>query len=166
MTELVPALVVALLSFGSAIFYVLSAIERPVWRLGLEQDSSKVSDEDARFVHMSLKRLIPLLPPSFGVVLVWGTAGMLYQAVLLGWDWATVAVPAFYWLVIGSIILFCDIRGTVRDVQEADSEGDISVVRCGVARLVRSHHLALIANFGAVVLQLALVIGPLGPRLP
>jgi hypothetical protein len=159
MMEPVSAFVVAITSFGIGIFYVLSAIERPVWRLAFDVHSPQVDDSDTRFVHRSLKRLIPLLPPANGAVILLGTLAMLYQALLRAWDWPSLVVLVFYWAVIGYLITLGDIRGAVRNVQETSSDSEILIVRRGVGRLVLHHHMALLANLGVVVLQFVLVIG-------
>ena len=158
MQDLTAALIVATFSFGGAIFYTLSCIERSVLRLGLNHQDQRVKEEDARFVHAALKRLIPLLPPSNGFVILFGTVAMVYQAGLRNWDWQSVVVMAFYWLFMGYLITLGNIAGAVRDVRETSSDADIDAVRCGVGRLVVRHHLGLVATLGTAVLELAFVI--------
>ncbi len=56
MKKLMPSLIVTIFSFGGAIFYALSCIERSVLKLGLNHHSQEVDEKDIRFVHASLKR--------------------------------------------------------------------------------------------------------------
>ncbi len=96
METFVAAFAVAAFSFGTAIFYVLSCVENSVLRLGLDQHSPAVADEDIRFTHKSLKRLTPLLPPANGFVILFGTAALVYLAVLNGWSWPSLLPLAFF----------------------------------------------------------------------
>lgn len=154
----VASFIIAVYSFGGAIFYALSCIERSVLKLGLDQQAKEVDDEDVRFVHAALKRLIPLLPPSNGFVILFGTAAMVYQGFARGWDRASVAVLAFYWALMGYLITFGKIGAAVADVRETSSDGDIQDVRRGVSSLIVRHHIGLVANLGTVILQFLLVI--------
>jgi hypothetical protein len=157
MKKLMPSLIVTIFSFGGAIFYALSCIERSVLKLGLNQHSQEVDEKDIRFVHASLKRLIPLLPPSNGVVIVFGTGAMVYQGFTRNWDRASIAVLAFYWSVMGYLISFGKIAAAVKDVRAISSDSSIEDVRRGVARLIVRHHIGLIANLGAVMLEFILM---------
>lgn len=154
----IAAFIVAVYSFGGAIFYALSCIERSVLKLGLDERSEEVDDTDVRFVHASLKRLIPLLPPSNGFVIFFGTAAMIYQGFKRSWDRPSVAVIAFYWSLMGYLVTLGKIGAAVKDVQETSSDAEIEDVRRGVSRLVVRHHLGLVANLGVVVLEFVLVI--------
>lgn len=61
MHNALTAFIAAVFMLGTAIFYVLSCIERSV--LGLVFGKNKnITEEDIRFTHASLKRLSPLLP--------------------------------------------------------------------------------------------------------
>ena len=157
MKKLMPSLIVTIVSFGGAIFYALSCIERSVLKLGLNHHSQEVDEKDIRFVHASLKRLIPLLPPSNGVVIVFGTGAMVYQGFTRNWDRASIAVLAFYWSVMGYLISFGKIAAAVKDVRAISSDSSIEDVRRGVARLIVRHHIGLIANLGAVMLEFILM---------
>ena len=158
MLKSVASFIVAVYSFGGAIFYALSCIERSVLKLGLDEQTQAVDDEDVRFVHAALKRLIPLLPPSNGFVILFGTAAMLYQGFARKWDRASVAVLAFYWAIMGYLITFGKIGAAVADVRETSSDGKIQDVKRGVSRLIVRHHIGLVANLGTVILQFVLVI--------
>ncbi len=159
MDTLTPTFIIAIFSFGTAIFYALSCVEWSVLRLGLNQHSRAVDDNDIRFVHAALKRLTLLLPPANGVVILFGTAAMVYQGVLRGWDGASIAVLAFYWLVTGYLMTFGKIAAAVKDLRQTNSNGDIEDVRRGVSRLIVRHHIGLAANLGAVILTFVLLLG-------
>jgi|GEM_PF-3496338 len=166
MKKLIPSLIVAIFSFGVAIFYALSCIERSVLKLGLNQHSQEVDEKDIRFVHASLKRLIPLLPPSNGFVIVFGTAAMVYQGFTRNWDRGSIAVLAFYWSVMGYLISFGTIAAAVKDVRETSSDNRIEDVRRGVARLIVRHHIGLIANLGVVIFEFILMATDAQESLP
>ncbi len=159
MNALTPSLIVAIFSFGTAIFYALSCIEWSTLRLALNQHTQTVKNADVRFVHAALKRLIPLLPPSNGFVILFGTAALIYQCFLRGWDGPSILILTFYWLVTGYLITFGRIAAAVMDVRKTDSQGDIGDVRRGVSRLIVRHHIGLSANLGVVGLEFALVSG-------
>jgi hypothetical protein len=158
LNNLIAALMVAIFSVGATVFDVLSCIGRSVLRLGLDRASPQVSDADARFVHTALKRLIPLLPPSNGFVILFGTAAMIYQAVLRGWDTASIVIIKFYWMWMLGIIAVGNVRGAVDTVRTTPSDGERAAVRRGVGWLAVLRYAGLIANPGAVVLELSLVI--------
>ena len=73
----VPSILIVLqFTFGSAIFFVLLALERRVWAGSLTLGTTAGGTEaDIRFVHRALKHLIPVLPPANGVVVVGVSCG-------------------------------------------------------------------------------------------
>ena len=152
MLTLASSFAIAVFSFGAAIFYALSCVEWSVLRLGFNAHSKSVKEEDVRFVHKALKRLTPLLPPSNGFVILFGTAALVYLGVLTQWSWLAVLPLAFYWLVTGYTITFGRIAAAVKDVRTTPSDGNITEVRRGVSRLIVNHHIGLIANLGTVLL--------------
>ena len=158
MNEIISALVLTIFSFGAAIFYVLSCIERSVLPLGTNPESPIVADQDVRFVYSALQRLVPLLPPSNGAVIVLGSGALVYQAAMSGWQFLSLVAPLFYWLVMIYIIFVTDIAGAVRALREGSHTDSQSVLRRKVGRLVVQHHIALSANAGVVFLQFAWII--------
>lgn len=152
-----PTVVIAIFSFGTAIFYALSCVEWSVLRLGVNQRSQSVKDEDVRFVHQALKRLTPLLPPANGFVISFGTAALVYLAVLSSWSWLSLLPLAFFWLVTGYLITFGNIAEAVKDVRNTSSEGAVEDVKRGVSYLIVRHHIGLIANLGTVLLTFLLL---------
>ncbi len=71
---------------GPASSYALSSIERPVLGLAGRQPP-RVAEPDVRFVHQTLRRLNPLLPPTNGVVIVVGNGLLIRRRVRDGWSW-------------------------------------------------------------------------------
>ena len=156
--ELLPGIVLVLFTFGATIFYILSRIERFVLPLAVNQESQSVDEEHVRFVHRILEHLSPVLPPSYGVVVLFGTIALLIQAFVRGWDAVSVGILAYYWVISGYSIFFGDIRGAVERLQNTESDADVRSVRQSVGELVFHHHVGLSANFGVVVLEFVLVI--------
>ncbi|GAA0198771.1 hypothetical protein ACFFQF_15480 [Haladaptatus pallidirubidus] len=156
--ELVSGVILSLFTFGTAIFYILSRIERFVLALAFNEEADAVEDDDVRFVHRVVKHLIPVLPPSYGFVILFGTAALLYQGFERGWSWPSVLTIAYYWGISGYSLVFGDIVGAVNRVKNTSSDADIRSVRRGVRELVVQHHLGLAANLGVVVLEFTLVV--------
>lgn len=148
-----------LFTFGSTIFYVLMLIERRVWSL-LTRRANTVADHDVRFVHRILKHLIPVLPPSNGIVVVGGPASLLWQSIARHWDWPSLVVLAWYASLQLYIIIFGRIAQAIKNVAVTSSDGDPAAVRLGVTDLVRQHRNGLIHAFGALVLETLLIIAP------
>ena len=117
-----------------------------------------VKDKDIRFVHRALKRLTPLLPPSNGAVIVFGTAALVYLGILNSWSWLSLFPLAFFWLVTGYLITFGRIAAAVKDLNTTSSEGAMEDVRRSVSRLIVRHHIGLVANLGTALLTF-LVLG-------
>ena len=82
---------------------------------------------------------------------------MVYQGFTRKWDRASIAVLAFSWSVMGYLISFGKIAAAVKDVRETSSDSSIKEGRRGVARLIVQHHIGLIANLGAVMLEFILM---------
>jgi hypothetical protein len=146
-------------SFGATLFHVLLSIERPIWRIALPRGgTAQVDEADLRFVHQSLKRLIPVLPPSNGVAVIGGFAALIWQGIQRNWDWIAIFILAFCWSGQLSIILFGKIFSAIKDVWRTPSDGDLGDVRRGVRNLVRLHFSGLLHALGVLVLELGLVV--------
>ncbi|SEO80273.1 hypothetical protein SAMN04487948_105228 [Halogranum amylolyticum] len=156
--ELVSGVILSLFTFGTAIFYILSRIERFVLALAFDEETDTVEDDDVRFVHRVLKHLIPILPPSYGFVMLFGTLALLYQGFERGWDRTSVVIISYYWGISGYSLVFGDIVGAVNRVKNTSSDADIGSVRRGVRELVVQHHLGLAANVGVVVLEFIFIV--------
>jgi hypothetical protein len=152
-------LILILFTFAATLFHVLLSIERPVWRIALRRgDTAEVQATELRFVHQSLKRLIPILPPSNGVAVIGGFSALIWQGALRDWDRVSVIILAFYLAGQLYIILFGKILSAIRDVWTTSSDGDLNAVRCGVRNLIRQHFNGLLHALGVLVLELSLVI--------
>ncbi|WP_338869202.1 hypothetical protein WBJ53_19530 [Spirosoma sp. SC4-14] len=151
------SLIVSLFSIGTTIFYVLSCIERRVLQLAFAP-GKPVEEPDVRFVHQSLKRLIPVMPPSNGLVLLGGTALLIYQAITLHGDWSSIVLIVYYWGIQLFIFLGLNVSGAIQDVLNTPSDSSILEVSRGVKQLVLAHHAGLVQNFGTVLLQFLLII--------
>jgi len=156
MNELIAALIVVCYSFAVGIFFVLSCLEKPVWSLMRNADSVNVADEDARFVHKALQRLIPLLPPAMITTVLTGFALILLQSWLRNFDSASLVLIGFF-LVAGSY-LFPRLPGRISGVSRVPHDGDISGVRSGTGRLAALHHAGLFSMSCVLLLQIILII--------
>lgn len=142
--------ITAVFSFGSAIFYCLSCVENAVLSLVFKKAQN---EEDIRFVHQALKRLSPLLPPSNGFVVLFGTGSLIYQCTLHNWNWQSLVILLFYILMNLYIIFIGKIAIAVKNLQQTDSNADIKKVTSNVRHLIIEHHLGLFANLGVVILE-------------
>lgn len=151
--------ILVLFTFGATIFYVLLAIERRVWAGSLTFGSdARGKDGDVRFVHAVLKHLIPVLPPSNGLVVVGGLAAILWQCFLREWDERSLIILGYYLALQLYIVFFGRVAAAVRDVWKTPSDADATAVRRGVWNLIRQHRNGFIHATGLIVLELALVV--------
>ena len=150
-------LILLLFTFASSIFYILLLIERRVWSLVFYPESAFAKESDVRFVHRSLKRLIPVLPPSNGVVVIGGLISLVWQGIKLGWTGPSIAVLAFWFLGQTYIIVFGKIASAIRDVWSTPTDGELEAVSRGVTNLIRQHRNGLIHAIGVLALELALI---------
>lgn len=152
-------LILLLFTFGATIFYVLLCIEKCTWPIALtDKLTQTVSEEEIRFVHRALKRLIPLLPPSNGVVVAGGGATLFWQAVQRSWDGTAVIIFSFWLAGLLYIIVIGKIAAAVKDVWTTPSDGELSAVKRGVRNLIRQHFNGLLHAIGVILLQLGLVV--------
>lgn len=148
------SLIIAVFSFGTAIFYALSCIERPVINLWLNQRKVIGNHDIIRFIHNELKKLIPLLPPSNGFVIAIGTISMIFQCVLTNWSFFSIVIITFYWLSMLFIIFIGKINEAINDVKNTNSNDNIVNVKRGLSKLIKLHHQGLFANLFTVILQI------------
>lgn len=151
--------IVILFAFGSTIFYVLLLIERRVWRL-LTRRAPTVADADVRFVHRILKHLIPVLPPSNGVVVFGGLACLLWQAIDRNWDWPALTVLVWYAALQLYILVFGRIAQAIKYVARTPGDADAATIRRGTTNLVRQHRNGFIHAAGVLLLETLLIIAP------
>lgn len=156
--NIIQALIIAVFSFGSAIFYSLSCIERPVLGLWLKPNKSLENNDLIRFVHKELKKLIPLLPPSNGFVIFFGMLSMITQCILTDLSYFSIGIILFYTTSMLHIIFIGGINSAINEVKNIDSNGDITSVKSGLKRLIKLHHQGLFANAFTVILQFTYLI--------
>ena len=157
MNELIAALIVLCYSFAAGIFYVLSCLEKPVWSLMRNPDSEKVANEDARFVHVALQRLIPLLPPTMVTTTLTGLVLLVLQSWQRDFDRASLIILGFFLVML--TYLFSRLRGRIRGVSQVPHDGDIARVRSGTGQLAALHHTGLFTMVCVLLLQFILIIG-------
>jgi hypothetical protein len=105
-----------------------------------------------------LRRLIPLLPPTNGLVIVLGNGLLIRRGVRDGWTGPVLGALTWYWVINRYIMIIGRIDKDIRLVRSTPSDGDIEQVRHGVRRLVIQHHTGLVANVGASSLALLDVV--------
>ena len=160
-TLTVPGLLIVLLFlFGSSIFYTLLLIERSTWKLVSQPESASAIEQAVRFVHLSLKNLIPVLPPSNGVVVVGGLACIIWQAARLHWSWQSLGILAFWSVGQLYILTFGRIAQAMRDVWRTPSDGSLADVSRGGRRLIQEHRNGLLHALGVLLLEMWLILTP------
>lgn len=119
--QLVAAAAAAVFAFRDG--HLLRAVEQRAADAPLvRRDSASVSAEaDVRFVHQVLQRLVPVLPPANGAVIVAGTALLIAQGVIRSWDVLALMPLAAFWTIPLYIIVIAHIAADVRAVRETDS---------------------------------------------
>ena len=97
MSALVPSLVMGCLGVATGIFFVLSMVEKPVWKVMWQPRATDVSDDLVRAIHAQLKRVIHLLPPTMLTTIAIVTVFMVIQLFQSGFTlWAWI-VPVVFW---------------------------------------------------------------------
>lgn len=157
--NLTSILILMLFTFGATIFYVLLCIEMRTWAIAFPAKFSRpVPETEIRFVHQALQRLIPLLPPSNGLVVLGGGGALLWQAIQRGWDGVAVLIFGFWLGGLLYIIVIGRIAAAVKDVWTTSSNGELHAVNRGVKNLIRQHFNGLLHAIGVILLQLGLVV--------
>ncbi|MGB0934047.1 MAG: hypothetical protein ACPGU5_07170 [Lishizhenia sp.] len=152
-------ILIALFSIGATIFYVLSSIERSCLPIVFNPKKENVSETNIRLTHSTLKRLTPLLPPSYGVVVLGGIFTLFYQSFHLGWSMPSIIILALYFIITLYTLLIVKVGSAVLLVKKEDSfSGDLHKVKYGVKRLIISHHWGLIANLIVLLLEFFLIV--------
>lgn len=157
MYNALTAFIAAVFTLGTAIFYVLSCVERRVLGLVFIRKNQKISEDDIRFTHESLKRLSPLLPPSNGFVILFGNLALILQGVIRSWDILSILILVIYWGIMLYIIIFKKIAEDVKNIKETPSNAAIAKVTENVSRLIVQHHLGLLANLLVVILEFVVI---------
>ena len=157
MYNAITAFITAVFTLGTAIFYVLSCVERSVLGLVFGKKNKKISEADIRFTHAALKRLSPLLPPSNGFVILFGNFALIAQGVIRGWDFLSIMIIVTYWAIMLYIIIFKKIAEDVKNIKETPNDAPIAKITENVSRLIVQHHLGLIANLLVVILEFVVI---------
>jgi hypothetical protein len=141
-------------TFGVGIFIFLSMVEAPVWKLIFHNDSS-TSEKDVRFVHEALQRLTSKLPASNGVVLVFGFTLMILQGNKNSWNYLSIAQLSVYFILLLIIVALRKNPLTVKAIRSHSSrDGDLVEIQNDLRNVGIDHHLGLVANLFALILQL------------
>ena len=155
MLELVSNLICGLLGLGTGIFLVLSLLEKSVWGLMRDSRTPRVSDSDAREIHAILKRVIHLLPPTMVATMSAVTVLVVVQAHAMQYSRPSLIVAGTFLVQLGLIAL--RLRKDIRSVEQVPSDGDILLVRDGLAALALIHHRGLLMTASTLVAQWVLV---------
>ena len=158
MIHVLTAFITAVFTLGAAIFYVLSCVERSVLGLIFTKKNKRVLEDDIRFTHAALKRLSPLLPPSNGFVIFFGTLALIVQIILTDGHYFSILIPVVYWGVMLYIIFVKKIVQDVKHIKETPNDAQLIKVTDNVKRLIVQHHLGLMANIMVVVLELLFIL--------
>jgi hypothetical protein len=150
----VDAALLILFTFGVGIFVFLSMIESSVWKLIFRNDKS-VADFNVRFVHQALQRLTSKLPASNGLVILSGVTLMMIQANNGSWRGLPLLQICGYLIMLLVIVGVRRNPSTVRDIRAHSSSNErIEVLQRDIRNVGIDHHLGLLANLFALIIQL------------
>ena len=148
------AALLIIFTFGVGIFVFLSMVESSVWKLIFRNDKS-VADIDVRFVHQGLQRLTSKLPASNGVVILGGVTLMTIQSNAASWSGLPLLQIYGYLAMLLVIVGVRRNPSTVRAIRaHSSSNGNIEVLQGDIRRVGIDHHLGLLANLFALIIQL------------
>tara|TARA_B110000503_G_scaffold137781_1_gene222640 strand:+ start:1351 stop:1884 length:534 start_codon:yes stop_codon:yes gene_type:complete len=152
--NLEPWLLVVL-TLGVGIFIFLSMVEVPVYSLIFANKSAHLPEREIRFTHETLKRLTSKFPATNGLVILSGIPLMIVQGVSRSWDVLTLSQLASYLTILLVIVLVRKNPATVKSIRSKNPEKDsiVSLIR-DLRAVGIDHHLGLIANLSALVIQL------------
>lgn len=145
---------VLIFTFGIGIFTFLSRVESVTWRLIFRGDSN-ISDLNSRHVHLTLKKLTSILPASNGLVIASGAILMIFQGIRNSWISLSVIQLTGWLLILFYIVVIRKNPSSVKAIRSHSSKNEkISIIHNDIKRLGIDHHLGLIANIFALILQL------------
>lgn len=143
------------LTFGVGIFVFLSMVEVPVYSLIFSKPSEYPAEREIRFTHETLKRLTSKLPASNGLVILTGVPLMIAQGIARNWDTLSLTQLAGYLTVLFIIVAVRKNPKTVMSIRSKNPEKDpISGLISDLRAVGIDHHLGLLANLFALILQL------------
>ncbi len=153
MKELIPFFIILFLGYATGIFYVLSMIEKPIWKY--MYTSEIFSNETLmRQIHGQLKRLITLLPPTMVTSMLFSTILIIYQYLTLNSISSFVLLIVFLIQIVRLVIL---LKGRIKDVQSIESNAEYKTLNKGVIKLAQLHHEGLFMTLVSFILQLWVV---------
>lgn len=154
MKTLVPYLIILLLSYATGIFYVLSMIEKPIWKDMLSSKKIFPNESLMRSIHGQLKRLTTLLPPMMVTSMLGSATLIIYQYFLLKSTMSLVLLVIFF---SGLGYLIFHLKNRIDGVAKIDSDAEYKVLNRGVIRLAQLHHVGLLVAIISWLLQLIVV---------
>ncbi len=154
MKTLVPYLIILLLSYATGIFYVLSMIEKPIWRYMSSSKKLFPKEELMRNIHGQLKRLITLLPPTMITSMAGSAILIVYQYFVLKNTISLVLLMVFF---SGLGYLVFHLKKRIDGVANIDSDAEYRVLNTGVIRLAQLHHVGLFVAIISWAVQLCVV---------
>ncbi len=143
---------------GTVLFYALSVIETGTRRLMRNAKDATVSDAAAREVLVMLKRVVPRFPPIKGVVVCIALIGLSAQVSRAGWVGLEGAILVLYVGLVAWIVGPRNIKQSVRFIKQSGADVPSQELRYELGRVIGSHHLGLLANAMALVLQLWVIL--------
>jgi hypothetical protein len=151
----VESLLLIVFTFGIGIFFALSMIEVPVWKLIFLNQN--VPEEDVRFTHEALKRLTSKLPLSNGFVILSATTLMIFQGNERGWDFLALTQFIGYWTILLTIVMVFQNPKTVASIRTHNSGSSITELKSDLRAVGRDHHLGLLANIFGLTCELIMI---------
>jgi hypothetical protein len=140
-----------LYAFATGIFAVLSALERPIWRL-MWNHEAPAPEGEVRRIHAALKGFIHILPPTMMTTMALALAALLWQLAARGfdaWGWAVLATFVALQGAISPTLL-----RRIAAVKAQGSDAPLREVRRDTARLAAVHHMGLGVTVAMTVLLL------------
>ena len=152
MTPTLAALV--LYAFATGIFAVLSALERPIWRL-MWNHEAPAPEGEARRIHAALKGFIHILPPTMMTTMALALVALLWQLAARGdaWGWAVLAAFVALQGAISPTLL-----RRIAAVKAQGTDAPLREVRRDTARLAAVHHMGIGVTVIMTVLLLTLLL--------
>jgi hypothetical protein len=155
MEHITPHLILLFLGYATGIFYVLSMIEKPIWKY---MYTSKIfpSEDLMRQIHAQLKRVITLLPPTMATAMFSSLGLIIYQYVSLK---TTSSLILLIFFVVQLLRLVVLLKGRIAGVQNITSDEEYPILNKGVIKLAQLHHEGMLMTVTSFLLQICVVLG-------
>ena len=155
MEHITPYLILLFLGYATGIFYVLSMIEKPIWKY--MYTSNIFPNEDLmRQIHAQLKRVITLLPPTMVTAMLSSLGLIIYQYVSLKTRPSLILLVVFGVQLVRLVVL---LKGRIAGVQDITSDEDYPILNKGVIELTELHHEGMLMTATSFLLQIWVVLG-------